>query len=174
MKKYSYLIIILILMHSASIAQKKNATIKYSIKNEKSFLYKEKIIEGDTIVGYGISKKVFFKSKFNLKCSFFDDKVFLNNQLIYCFKNVQYYESLLFFNFNNKEYLFIYPHYYGRVGPYVWNELGILIEIKPKPIIQENMDYFEDYEIDRMMKFKKFKVKNLTTKIFCADGSLIN
>lgn len=171
MKKYSYLILVLLFVHCISIAQKKNVKIKYSIKNEKSFLYKEKIINEDTIIGYSLFKKVFFKNKFNLKCYFFNDKFFLNNRLIYCFKNVQYYESLLFFNFNKKEYLFIYPHYYGRVGPYVWSELGVLIEIKPIPVIKENMDYFEDYEIDRMMKFKKYKIRKPSIKT-CTDGSL--
>lgn len=102
---------------------------------------------------------------------FFDDKVYLNNKVIYCFKNVQYYVTLLFVSFNNREFLYIYPHYYGRVGPYIWYELGVLIEIKPIPVIKENMDYFEDYELDRLFKFKNYKIRSLkNTK--CDQGYL--
>lgn len=171
MKKNSRFLIFLMLLHFISFAQVNKTRIKYSIKNEKSFLYKEKIIDGDTLVGYGPSKKIFFKNKQNLKLYFVNDQVFLNNQLLYCFKNVQYYESLLFINTNNKEFLYIYPHYYGRVGPYVWYELGVLIEIKPIPVIKENMDYFEDYELGRLLKFKKYKIRNSKNKT-CKDGSI--
>ncbi|WP_456315489.1 hypothetical protein [Pseudomonas shirazensis] len=171
MKKNSCFLIILTLVHFICIAQKNDIKIKYSIKNEKSFLYKEQVIDGDTIIGYGLSNKIFFKNKFNLKYYFYDDKIFLNNQLIYCFKNVQYFESLLFFRFKNREYLYIYPHYYGRVGPNTWSELGVLIEIKSIPIVKENIDYFEDYEVGSIMRFKKYKIVNLKSKI-CADRSV--
>ena len=113
----------------------------------------------------------FFKNRRNLKLYFIDNKVFYNNQLLCCFKNVQYYESLLFFKINNKEYLYIYPHYYGRTGPYIWYELGILIEVKTIPIVKEKMDYFEDYELNDLLKFKKYKIRNLKNKT-CDDGSI--
>ncbi|KQB37450.1 hypothetical protein [Flavobacterium aquidurense] len=133
--------------------------------------YREKVIDRDTLTGYGPSVKIFFKNKLSLNLYFVDDKTFLNNKLLYCFKNVQYYESLVFLSFNNKEFLYIYPHYYGRVGSYIWSELGVLIEIKPVPIIKENMDYFEDNEVESMMKFKNYKIKSLKNKT-CADGSI--
>jgi hypothetical protein len=171
MKKNNLFIIVLMLLHFASFAQANKIKIKYSIKNEKTFKYKGKVIDGDTLTGYVPSKKIFFKNKQNLKLYFIDDQVFLNNQLLYCFKNVQYYESLLFISANNKEYLYLYPHYYGRVGPYIWYELGVLIEIKPTPVIKENMDFFEDYELDRLLKFKKYKIRNLKNKS-CDDGSI--
>ncbi|UTN02201.1 hypothetical protein L0669_12830 [Flavobacterium bizetiae] len=170
MKKNNLLITVLMLLNFVSFAQINKIKIKYSIKNEKTFQYKEKIIDGDTLTGYGPSGKIFFKNKQNLRLYFVNDQVFLNNQLLYCFKNVQYYESLLVISTNNKEYLYIYPHYYGRVGPYVWYELGVLIEIKSIPVIKENIDYFEDYELDRLLKFKKYKIRNLKNKT-CDDGS---
>lgn len=169
--RYSYFLIILLLVHFISTAQKNKTKIKYSIRNEKALQYREKVIDGDTLVGYGSSGNIFFKNKLNLKLYFIDDKIFLNNQLLYCFKNVQYYESLIFMNIGNKEYLYIYPHYYGRVGPYIWYELGVLIEIKNTPLIKENIDYFDDYELDEVLKSKKFKLKNIKIKT-CADGSL--
>lgn len=157
------------LFYFVSFAQE--IKIKYSIKNEKTFQSREKVIDRDTLKGYGPSKKIFFKNKPNLKLYFINDQVFLNNRLLYCFKNVQYYESLLVLSANNKEYLYIYPHYYGRVGPYIWYELGVLIEIKPIPVIKENMDYFEDYELGHLLKFKKYKIRNLKNKT-CDDGSI--
>lgn len=172
MKKNSgYLIIVLTLLFFNSYAQEQKVIIKYSIRNEKTFKYREKIIEGDTLTGYGPSGKIFFKNKLNLKLYFINDQVFLNNQVLYCFKNVQYYESLLFLTINNREFLYIYPHYYGRVGPYIWNELGVLIEIKKTPVVKENIDYFEDYELERLMKFKKYKIKNLKDKT-CSGETL--
>lgn len=78
---------------------------------------------------------------------------------------MQYYESLIFMSVNNKEYLYVYPHYYGRVGPYIWYGLGILIEIKKTPIVKENIDYFDDYELDQVPKFKNFKLKKIKGKI---------
>ncbi|OXA87342.1 hypothetical protein, partial [Flavobacterium hercynium] len=88
------------------------------------------------------------------------------NKLVYCFTNVQYYESLVFMSFNDKEYLYLYPHYYGRVGPYIWYGLGTLIEIKKTPIIKEKIDHFDEEELDQAIKFKKYKLKT-TTKIAC-------
>ncbi|MEN2401042.1 hypothetical protein GKZ90_0014745 [Flavobacterium sp. MC2016-06] len=169
MKKYN--LIILMFLHFTCFAQNNKIKIKYSIRNEKKIQYREKISHGDTLTGYGPSGKISFKNKSNLKLYFINDKVFLNNQLFYCFENVQYYESLLLIAVNNKEYLYIYPHYYGRIGPYIWYELGVLIEIKPKPIVKENMDYFEDYELNELLKFKKYKIRNLKNKT-CDDGSL--
>lgn len=157
--------------HFILLAQQNNVKIKYSIRNEKSYLYREKVIDGDTLTGYGPVNKIFFKNKLNLQLYFVNDQIFLNNHLLYCFKNVQYYESLLFLSANNKEYLYIYPHYYGRVGPYIWYELGVLIEIKRIPIVKENMDYFEDHEVNSVIKFKNYKIKNRKTKK-CADGSI--
>lgn len=170
MKKNSRFLIVLLLLHFISFAQENKAKIIYSIKNEKSFFYKEKVIDGDTLIGYVPRYKIFFKRESNFKLYLLDDKIFLNSHLLYCFKNVQYYEALLFLKYNNKEYLYIYPHYYGRVGPYIWSELGVLIEIKSLPLIKENMDYFEDYEVDRLLKFKKFKIKKSKNKT-CIDGS---
>lgn len=152
MKKNKYFLSSMILLHFISFAQENNVIIKYSIKNEKSLGYREKVIDGDTIVGYAPRDTVFFKNKLNLKLYFIDDKIFLKNQLITSFNNVQYYESLIFLSDNNKEYLYLYPHYYGRVGPFIWSGLGVLIEIKKKLIAKENIDYFDDYELDKISK----------------------
>jgi hypothetical protein len=165
MKKNKYFLSFMILLHFISFAQENNVIIKYSVKKEKSLGYREKVIDGETIVGYAPTDTVFFKNKLNLKLYFIDDKIFLKNQLISCFKNVQYYESLIFMSVNNKEYLYVYPHYYGRVGPYIWYGLGILIEIKKTPIVKENIDYFDDYELDQVPKFKNYKLKKIKGKI---------
>ncbi|NRS90762.1 hypothetical protein HNQ02_003709 [Flavobacterium sp. 7E] len=76
--------------------------------------------------------------------------MFFKGKEIYCFKDVQYYESLVFMRINKKEYLYIYPHYYGYVGPYIWYGLGILIEIKNKPTFKKNIDYFDDDELKEL------------------------
>lgn len=107
---------------------------------------------------------LFFKNKLKLRLYFIDDKVFMGKQLLHCFKNIIYYESLLFFTVNNNEYLYIYPHYDGYNGPYIWYELGVLIEIKPVPIVKKNIDYFEDYQVNKILKFKKYKIKSLKDK----------
>lgn len=164
-KKNKYFLSFMILLHFISFAQENNVIIKYSVKKEKSLGYREKVIDDETIVGHAPTDTVFFKNKLNLKLYFIDDKIFLKNQLISCFKNVQYYESLIFMSVNNKEYLYVYPHYYGRVGPYIWYGLGILIEIKKTPIVKENIDYFDDYELDQVPKFKNFKLKKIKGKI---------
>lgn len=169
MKKIS--ITILFLLHLISFAQENSIKIKYSIRNEKKLQYREKVNNGDTLTGYGPSEKILFKNKSNLKLFFFNDQVFFNNQLLYCFKNVQYYESLLFLIVNKREFLYIYPHYYGRIGPYIWYELGVLIELTPVPVVKENIDYFEDYELKHLLKFKKFKIRSLKNKK-CSDGSI--
>ncbi|MHC0445199.1 hypothetical protein ACWA1F_07300 [Flavobacterium sp. 3-218] len=168
MKKNS--LIVLLIINFISYSQVNKIKIKYSIQNEKHFLYREKIIEDDTLVGYGLPDKIYLKNKFNLNYYFFGDKLFLNDKIIYCFSNVQYYEKLLLISFNTKEYLYIYPHYYGHVGPYIWHDLGVLIEIKPFPIIKENMNYFEDSELFSLLKSKKYEIRNLSSKT-CTDGS---
>lgn len=171
MKKNSCFLILLMLVHFVSISQTNKVKIIYSIKNEKTLQVRQKIIDKDTLIGYGPADRIFFKNKLNLKLFFFYDKLFLNNKLLYCFSNVQYYESLLFVSFKGKEYLYIYPHYYGRTGPYSWYELGVLIEIKAIPIVKEKMNYFEDYEVKNMMKFNKYKIKKTKSKI-CTDGNI--
>lgn len=60
---------------------------------------------------------------------------------------------------DNRDFIYIYPHYYGRVGPYIWYGLGTLIEIKKNPVIKENLDYFEDSELSQIFKFKNIKRK---------------
>lgn len=157
---------LMILFCFVSFAQENKVVIKYSISNEKSFEYKEKVIDEENIIGKTLKDTVFFKNKLNLKLYFIDDKIYLGNQLVYCFTNVQFYESLVFMSFNDKEYLYLYPHYYGRVGPYIWYGLGTLIEIKKTPIIKEKIDYFDEEELDQAIKFKKYKLKT-TTKIAC-------
>ncbi|KUJ59344.1 hypothetical protein AR687_23325 [Flavobacteriaceae bacterium CRH] len=133
--------------------------IKYSIKNENLFQYREKNLNGETLIGYVPKDSIFFRNKLNMKLYFINDKIFLKNKLIYCFKDIQYYESLVYMTIDNKEFIYAYPHYYGRVGPYIWYGLGILIEIKKAPIIKEKIDYFEDDELVQVIKFKNFKIK---------------
>lgn len=170
MKKIKFLMLFFIAIHFNCSAQK-GVEIKYSIKNETTLVAIEKEIDDEIIEGFKIADTIYFKNKTNLKLSFFDDKVFLENKVIYCLENVQYYESLLFANIDGKEYLYIYPHYFGRTGPYIWYGLGVLVEVKNAPIIKENIDYFEDTALSQLPKFKKFKVKE-REMVKCADGSI--
>lgn len=121
--------------------------------------------------GYAPTDTIFFKNKLRQNIYFINDKIYLKNKLIYCFKNVQYYEGLTFLSIQNKEYLYIYPHYYGRAGPYIWYGLGVLIEIKKAIVIKENMDYFDEDELSGYPKFKNYKIRKLKNKN-CADGSI--
>ncbi|SHL13568.1 hypothetical protein [Flavobacterium chilense] len=171
LKKSSYFLIFLMLMHFNSFSQKKNEIIKYSSTFNKSLVNKRKVVDGITMVDYYPFDTLFFKNKLKLRLYFIDDKVFMGKQLLHCFKNILYYESLLFFTLNNKEYLYIYPHYDGYNGPYIWYELGLLIEIKPVPIVKKNIDYFEDYQVNEILKFKKYKIKSLKDKT-CSGESL--
>lgn len=159
MKKNNFILIVILLFQFTVFSQLKNVIIKYSIQNEKSFFYREQIFENEKLEGFGPKDSIFFRNKYNLKIFFFNDQIFLNNQIIYCFKDVQYYESLVFMSLNNKDFIYIYPHYYGRVGPYTWYGLGTLIEIKKTPVIKGNFDYFEDSELNQILKFKNFKRK---------------
>lgn len=162
MKKNNFILITtatILLFHFTVFSQLKNVVIKYSIQNEKSFLYREKTFENEKLEGYAPKDSIFFRNKYNLKLFFFNDQIFLNDKIIYCLKDVQYYESLVFMSFDNKDFIFIYPHHYGRTGPYIWYGLGTLIEIKKNPIIKENLDYFEDSELNQVFKFKNFKKK---------------
>lgn len=70
----------------------------------------------------------------------------------------------MFIKANKKEYLYIYPHYKGYNGPYIWTELGILIEIKPTPVVKKNIDYFEETEVNEILNFKNYKIKNIKDK----------
>ena len=80
----------------------------------------------------------------------------------------------MFADIGGKEYVYIYPYYFGRVGgPYMWYGSGVLIELKSRPVIKENIDQFDDTELNLMLKFKKFKIKK-DKKLECADGSLVN
>lgn len=169
MIKIRIVLLFILAVHFSCTAQK-GVEIKYSVKNESSLVVNEKEIDGEMIEGFKVADTIFFKNKMNLKLYFFNDKVFVGNKVIYCFENVQNYESLLFANIDGKEYLYIYPHYFGRTGPYIWYGLGVLIEVKNDPIIKENIDYFEDEELNSLTQFKKFKIKN-SEAIPCANGS---
>ncbi|KFF02607.1 hypothetical protein B0A68_05310 [Flavobacterium reichenbachii] len=170
-KKNKLLLIILMLVHFNFFAQEKKVIIKYSTTSNKSLANKKKVIDGITTMKYFPLDTLFFKNKLKLKLYFIDDKVFIGKQLLHCFKNILYYESLLFFRTNNNEYLYIYPHYEDYNGPYIWYELGILIEIKKSPIVKKDIDYFEDYEVNKILKFKKFTIKNLNDKT-CSGETL--
>ncbi len=172
MKKIKFLLLCFSAIHFNCSAQK-GVEIKYSIKNETTLVANQKEIEDEIIEGFKVADTISFENKTNLKLSFFDDKILLENKVIYCFENAQYYESLLFANIDGKEYLYIYPHYFGRTGPYIWFGLGVLIEVKINPVIKENIDYFEDEELSQLPKFKKFKVKK-GEMIKCTDGSITN
>lgn len=171
MKKNKATLIFCFLLCLNCFSQTNKIVIKYSIKDEKKLGYREKVVGNEKLEGYAPIDTIFFKNKLRQKIYFIDDKIYLKNKVIYCFKNVQYYEGLTFLSIQNKEYLYIYPHYYGRVGPYIWYGLGVLIEIKKAIVIKENFDYFEENELDQIQKFKKYKIRMLKNST-CADGSL--
>lgn len=159
----------MLLVNCSVFAQKSKIPIHYKVTYNKLLSHKKEVVDDVMVANYFVSDTLFFKNKLNLKLYFIDNKVFLKNQLLFCFKNIAYYESLLFFSVDKKEYLYIYPHYRDRNGPYIWYELGVLIEIKKVPVVKENMDYFEDYELKDLLSFKKYKIRNLKNKT-CDDG----
>jgi hypothetical protein len=109
---------------------------------------------------------IIFKNNQNINISFFKDKIFINKKKIYQYENVEYYNYIVYLKKDNKEYVYIYPHYRNRTGPYIWYELGILIELyKDETIIKGNLDYFEDFDICDVLEFKNYtiikKIKNI-------------
>lgn len=168
-KRNSCYIIILLLVNCNVFSQESKIPIHYKVTYNKMLNGKKEVVDNIIMVNYFVNDTLFFKNNLNLKLYFIDNKIFLKKQLLYCFKNILYYESLLLFTIDKKQYLYIYPHYRDRNGPYIWYELGILIEIKKIPVVKENYDYFEDYELNDLLKFKKYKIRNLKNKT-CDDG----
>ncbi|WP_395047359.1 hypothetical protein [Flavobacterium sp.] len=130
-------------------------------KCEKTYYSNDKtsFIEDSSLRYINSKGSIYFKNDYNVKLYFYKDKLFLNKKAVYQFKNVEYYYYLVYLKKDNKEYIYIYPHYKSRPGPYIWYELGILVEIEKKQIIiKGNIDYFESFEICDVIDFNKYKV----------------
>lgn len=163
LKRFSFFLILFTLISFNSFSQK-NEVIKYSATSNKLLVNKKKVVDGINTIHYYPFDTLYFKNKLKVKLYFIDNKVFIGDKLLHCFKNILYYESLLFIRANNKEYIYIYPHYEDYNGPYIWIELGILIEIKPKPVVKKNIDYFEETEVNEILNFKNYKIKSIKDK----------
>jgi len=162
MKNYNYILWFLVLYTSYSYSQSKNVKILFSLnENYKTIIEDDKFYYLDTI----------FFEKPNKKLYFLNNAIYFNKEKIYCFNNVSYYEDLIYVEINKIKYLYIYPHYINRIGPYIWYDLGVLIKFGKKIIIKEDIDYYDNAELWRITKVKKYKFRNLKNKT-CADGSL--
>lgn len=146
MKYTKYILLIFILYGTFAFSQisRTNTNILFSIQDSK--------------LSPNLDTIYFLKEKQSL-LYFFDDKVYYNNRKIYAFKNTEYYMQLLFMTNNNRNYLYIYPKYYNRSGPYIWYGLGILFEVTEKEIItKSNFDYYDTSDIDLLFEYKEFKI----------------
>lgn len=84
---------------------------------------------------------------------------FKNIELLYL-ENVDYYLGILLLEYKSKEYLYVYPKYIDFFGPYMWFELGYLIEFKKnKIIVKSGYDYVDPWEPYWLFREKEMKIE---------------
>ncbi|NRS90764.1 hypothetical protein HNQ02_003711 [Flavobacterium sp. 7E] len=70
MRKNKFALLLITIAFFKCFAQQNVVEIKYSIKNEKSFVYKEKTIDDEIIEGYAPIDTLFFKNNTSFKLYF--------------------------------------------------------------------------------------------------------
>lgn len=147
MRYYKYtLVCILLLLGKCLFAQNNQKDIEILFSIQDSNLN----INTDTL-HFLKNKQVFLY--------FFDNKVYNNKKKIYAFKNIEYYMELIFMKRNGNHYLYIYPKYQNRTGPYIWYGLGTMLEItKNNIVIKSGYDFYDSLEINRIFENDNYKV----------------
>lgn len=147
MKYYKYILVCILLLSGEYLfAQKNQRDIEILFSIQESDLN----INTDTLH--------FLKNE-QVSLYFFDNKIYNNKKKIYAFKDVEYYMELMFIKRNGNHYLYMYPKYQNRTGPYIWYGLGILFEVTEEEIItKSNYDYYDMSDIDLLFDYKEFKI----------------
>lgn len=90
---------------------------------------------------------------------FYNNKMYYKDRYIHIFKKTEYYMEFVFFSRNNSHYIYIYPKYKDRSGPYIWYGLGVLFEITNKEIIiKSGCDYYDLPDINRLFNHDNLKL----------------
>ncbi|RYX99802.1 hypothetical protein EON78_02630 [bacterium] len=78
-----------------------------------------------------------------------NDQLFLDNKVIFTFKDAENYEEILFVNLGQQYYVYIYPRYKGQIGPYTDTfKNGVLIDVSSTDIkIFQHLEYFEKVDV---------------------------
>jgi len=144
---FLYLLNTLILSGPSLFAQnnKKNTRILYSLYDQETIMFTDTLfIEKDP------------KNYLYL----FDNKLYIDNQEIHTFKKVLYYMDIIYMIRNGNHYLYIYPAYEDKTGPYIWYGSGAIFEIKKKNVIARfGYDNHYPFDADELFKYHKYKSK---------------
>jgi hypothetical protein len=164
-------VIILIVLAFIAVGCSNKIQIMYLLQNSVMETYVDTVFyyyENDTsavALRQYYTDTLFFDRKENFKLCLWKNMILFNDKMIYSFGNSDlsflYFDQIARFDYKRKKYLYLYPRYFEINGPYMWYELGVLIEFnKGQFIIREDYDYFDDYEIMQGFMFKqKFKLQ---------------
>lgn len=99
---------------------------------------------------------VYIGDKVTKDIALFQNTFYFRNIELLHLENIDYYLSILLLEYKSKKYLHIYPKYIDFLGPYMWFELGYLIEFKEKKIIvRSGYDYVDLGELYWLFRKKK-------------------
>lgn len=103
---------------------------------------------------------VYIGSKVTKDLALFKNTFYCKNIELLHLENVDYYLSILLLEYKSKKHLHIYPKYIDFSGPYMWFELGYLIEFKEeKIIVRSGYDYVDLGELCRLFIKKNTKTE---------------
>lgn len=103
---------------------------------------------------------VYIEKTDNYDITFFDNSFFYNDKELVRLDSVEYYLGIYLLECNSRKYLYIYPKYFDLFGPYMWYELGYLVEFNPeKIIIKSNCDFYDPYETFGIFRRKDMKIE---------------